>query len=182
VNQDAYLANGTTQTIALSAGWNWFSTYLDITLNDLKSALVETLPGTSITISSQTQSTVYNGSVWRGQLSTLDVAMMYKIMVNQSCELTLEGVPVNIAEHPVTISNGYNWIAFPLSQSMSLSNAFAGFAVSGDVVSSQTQNATYNGTVWRGTLGSGVLEPGKGYKYNSNAQGTRTFTFPIGTK
>ena len=65
---------------------------------------------------------------------------------------------------------------------MSLSDAFAGFAVNGDVVSSQTQNATYNGTVWRGTLGSGVLEPGKGYKYNSNAQETRTFTFPIGTK
>ena len=175
-------AQGITQTFDLSAGWNWCSFYVDITLDDLKSALVETLPGTSITISSQTQSTVYNGTEWRGQLSTLDVAMMYKIMVTQGCELTLEGMPVNAAEHPVTISNGYNWIAFPLSQSMILSNAFTGFAVSGDVVSSQTQNATYNGTVWRGTLGSGVLEPGKGYKYNSNAQETRTFTFPIGTK
>jgi len=65
---------------------------------------------------------------------------------------------------------------------MSLSDAFAGFAVNGDVVSSQTQNATYNGTVWRGTLGSGILESGKGYMYNSNAQGTRTFTFPISAK
>jgi len=166
------------QTFNLSAGWNWCSFYVDINLDDLKSALVETLPGTSITISSQTQSTVYNGSVWRGQLSTLDVAMMYKIMVTQGCELTLEGMPVNAAEHPVTISNGYNWIAYPLSQSMSLSNAFAGFAVSGDVVSSQTQNATYNGTIWRGTLGSGVLESGKGYKYHSNATEARTFTYP----
>jgi hypothetical protein len=94
----------------------------------------------------------------------------------------LEGVPVNAAEHPVTINNGYNWMAFPLSQSMSLSNAFAGFAVSGDVVSSQTQNATYNGSMWRGTLGSGVLEPGKGYKYHSNASETRTFTFPASAK
>jgi hypothetical protein len=169
-----------TQTIALSQGWNWFSTYLDITLDDLKNALVETLPSTSIKIKSQSNgSTSYNGSTWRGALNSLDVSQMYMISVSTDCEITLTGVPINPAEHPVTITNGVNWIAFPLSQSMTLSNAFAGFAVSGDKVKSQTTTGNYNGSLWRPSFS---LEPGKGYMYISNMQGTRTFTFPASAK
>jgi hypothetical protein len=169
-----------TQTIALSQGWNWFSANVEITLTDLENALVEALPSTSIKIKSQSNgSTSYNGRTWRGALNSLDVTQMYMISVNTDCEITLTGVPINPAEHTVTISNGVNWIAFPLSQSMTLSNAFAGFAVSGDKVKSQTSTGNYNGTSWRPNIS---LEPGKGYMYISNMQGTRTFTFPASAK
>ena len=51
----------TIETKSLAAGWNWFSTSCDITLDDLKAALVEALPGTySITIQSKAESTKYN--------------------------------------------------------------------------------------------------------------------------
>jgi hypothetical protein len=62
---------------------------------------------------------------------------------------------------------------------MTLSNAFAGFAVSGDKVKSQTTTGNYNGSLWRPNIS---LEPGKGYMYISNMQGTRTFTFPASAK
>jgi len=168
------------QTITLSEGWNWFSSNVDITLNDLKAALVAAVPGTSITIKSQSNgSTSYNGSTWRGALTTLDVSQMYMISVGADCEITLTGIPINPAEHPVTISHGVNWIAFPFNQSMTLSEAFAGFAVSGDKVKSQTTTGNYNGSLWRPSFS---LVPGKGYMYISNTPGTRTFIFPASAK
>ena len=163
------------QTINLVAGWNWWSTYVDITLADLKAALVAALPGTTITISSQNSgSTTYNGSTWRGQLSTLDVTQMYKIKTTADCQFVLTGEPLNPAEHPITIHNGTNWIGFPLNVSKSLSNAFAGFAVSGDIVRSKNGSATYT-NLWRGTLNT--LVPGQGYIYKSASSTTRVLSF-----
>jgi len=155
---------------------------VEIGLDELKAALIDALPGTNITIKSKNNgSTTYNGTTWRGQLNTLNVAQMYRISVSTDCEITLEGFRINPAERPITISYGANWIAFPFSQSMTVSNAFAGFAVSGDVVKSKNDGiATYNGTQWRGTLNT--LVPGQGYIYKSNVQGDRNFTFPASTK
>ena len=172
----------TEQTIVLSAGTNWFSTYVEITLDDLKAALVEALPGANnIVIQSKSQNTTYNGTRWRGQLNTLDVASMYKITVEDNCQISLTGMPINPAEHPITIAgNAVTWIGFPFATNMTIEDAFAGFAVSGDQVSAKGQNTTYNGTRWRGQLNT--LEPGKGYIYQSAASDNRTFVFPISTK
>ena len=169
------------QTIALAAGQNWFSTYVDITLNDLKAALVAAAPGTAITIQSQTNNTTYNPSNnrWAGRLTSLDLSQMYILIVENDCELTLEGMPINPADHPVTIANGSNWIAYPLNQEMTLTDAFAGFAVNGDGVQSQTQNSSYIRNRWQGQLSG--LTPGKGYLYNSSTSESRTFTFPTST-
>ena len=180
-DQDAYYANGVIQTTTLVEGNNWFSSHVEITMDDLKGALVEALPGSAIIITSQSSgSATYNGTRWRGNLSTMDVAQMYKISVEADCDITLTGTPVNPAEHPVAISNGSNWIAFPLSEPMTLSDAFAGFAVSGDMVTGQSGTATYNGTRWRGVIST--LEPGQGYVYTSGVAGIRTLTFPASVK
>ena len=166
------------QTVELSQGWNWFSSNVEITLDDLKAALVEVLPGTSITIKSRTQNVAYNPNNhrWTGQLNSFDVIQMYMIYVNTDCEITLTGMPINPAEHPVTINSGSNWIAFPLGESMSLSDAFEGFAVNGDKVKSRNSNSQYIRNHWSG--GVTTLVPGQGYMYISNTQETRTFTFP----
>ena len=171
-----------TQTVTLAAGTNWFSTNVEITLDDLKAALVEALPGTNITIKSRTKNIAYNPNNhrWTGQLTSFDVTQMYMISVSADCEMTLSGTPINPAEHPVTIQNGSNWIAFPFSENMAISNAFAGFAVNGDKVKSRNNNTQYLGNSWRGQLNT--LLPGQGYMYISNTQETRTFTFPISTK
>ena len=174
-----------TQTIALSAGVNWFSTNLEITMDDLKAALVAAAPaGNTIVITSQRNGmTTYNGSRWRGTLTTLDVAQSYRITVGADCEITLEGMPVDPAEHPITINSGANWIGFPLQENMTIATAFVGFAINGDAITSQREGmATYNGARWRGTLGNGSLKPGQGYIYKSAASESRVFIFPYGGK
>lgn len=171
----------TTQTVELSAGWNWFSPNVEITLEDLQDALVDALPNANaIMIKSKNGITTYNGDTWRGQLDSLDVTQMYRISVGTACEITLEGIPIIPAEHPVTIHNGVNWIGFPLSENMTLNDAFAGFVVAGDMVKSKNGVATYNGTDWRGSLDT--LESGQGYIYKSIVQEDRIFTFPVSTK
>ncbi len=167
----------TCQSIDLALGWNWFSTYLDITLDDLKTALVEAMPGSDISIKSQTQNISYNPNNhrWLGTLAW-DVAKMYAIKTSIPCEITLIGTPLNPSEHPITILNGANWIGFPFNASMTLANAFAGFAVNGDKIKSQTNNALYNGIRWQGQLNA--LDSGKGYIYISNSLEERTLTFP----
>ena len=169
------------QTISFYEGWNWTSFNIDITLDELKEALVAVLPGTAIMIRSHTQNTSYNPNTqrWSGSL-TWDVAKMYLINTAASCEITLEGTPINPAEHPIIIVNGVNWIAFPLRESMSISDVFAGFAVNGDKVKSQNNTGQYQGGSWRGQLNT--LEPGMGYMYISNTQGDRTLIFPTNNK
>ena len=170
-----------TQTVSLSSGYNWFSANVEITLEDLQAALVAALPGTTITINSQSDgSTTYNGVRWRGTLTTLDLSQMYMINVSANSEITLEGMPINSADHVITIHPDFNWFVFQLSQSMTLTDAFAGFVISGDMVTSQDGGSSTYTNRWRGTLET--LEPGKGYMYKSAATEDRTFTFPANAK
>ena len=168
-----------TQTLTLAVGANWVSFYVETNLDALKAALVEALPGTEITIQDAVSNTKYNpnNNRWTGQLRALDMAKMYKISVASSSEIELEGMPVDASTLTLTIKTGANWIAFPLSESMTIANAFVNFAQSGDKVQAQTNNASYNGARWSGQLRN--LEPGKGYIYQSAVAEDRTFTFPI---
>ena len=43
------------------------------------------------------------------------------------------------------------------------------------MIKNKTRSATYNGSIWRGSLGT--LEPGKGYIYWSNASEDKTLIF-----
>ena len=170
------------QTCMLTAGWNWWSTYVDITLDDLKAALVAALPGTSIKIKGKENNTAYNPNThrWQGSL-TWDLSQMYEIQTTSACEITLQGFLINPAEYPVTIMNGANWIGFPLNESMSLTAAFAGFAVNGDVIKSKEGTATYIRGRWQGQSLT-TLVPGQGYIYKSSQSGDRIHIFPASTK
>jgi hypothetical protein len=169
------------QTIALTEGWNWVSFNVEITLDDLKAALVDAAPaGTDITIKSKSQNTNYNhtNGRWTGRL-TWDLGQMYLIYVAGDCEIVLEGDPVDPADHPVTVlGNGQiTYIAFPLNESMTLTDAFNGFAVNNDIAKSKAGNSQYLRGGWRGTVFT-TLEPGQGYMYQSaSTAADRTFVF-----
>ena len=166
------------QTIALTSGVNWVSFNVDITLDDLKEALVESLPGddTEITIKSKTRSTRYQNGRWVGQLSGLDKTRMYLIMVGNDCEITLEGSRIDLTELTITIPLGANWIAYPYEESMSITNFFGLFPYNNDQVKSKRQSAKYRGGRWTGQLD--FMEPGHGYIYISEDTKVRTFIFP----
>ena len=163
----------TQQTVTLSTGWAWWSTYLDITLEDLETALGGNgafINGIDGTVS------YYEGYGWDGDEITLNPSKMYKINVGADCSFVLNGNVVNPADYTITIAPGNNWIGFPVNQSMSLSEAFVGFTpTQGDVIKSKTGSSMYTGNSWSGTF---ILEPGQGYIYKSKANSTKTFTFP----
>ena len=178
-----------TQTIELVAGWNWFSTNVEITLTDLENALVAAYPNASVNSliikSNGNGQAAWNPTAqrWIGGLNTMDLTQMYMIKVANAGEITLEGMPINTADHPIIITSGNNWIAFPLSESMTVTNAFAGFPVNGDVIKSNNGGqATWNSVAGGWIGGLTMLEPGKGYIYNSKASENKTFVFPISTK
>ena len=176
------IGNSSIQTIPLASGTNWFSPNVEITLNDLKAALVEALPdSTSITIKSKDGgSTIYNGSNWRGRLDSLDMIQMYMVTIPTSCEITLVGAPIVPAELPITIKNGVNWIAYPLTESRTLTDAFVEFVLSGDQVKSKDNGSSIYSDLWRGTLTT--LEPGLGYIFKSTDQSNRILIFPTSAK
>ena len=165
-----------TQTIALVAGVNWVSFNVETTMDDLRAALVAALPGTEITIKSQTQSCTYKNNRWTGPLKELDDARMYLIKTTATVQITLTGRLIDPAEQSVTIVNGSNWISYPFDTDMSVADAFAGFAVDNDLIKAQTTSATYKSNRWRGQLKT--LEPGCGYMYKSAASENRVFTYP----
>lgn len=177
LDQLAYTPSALIQTIPLSAGWNWVSVNVDITLPDLQNALVTALPNSQMLVKSQTQNSRYTGTIWRGTFD-LSATQMYKIYVPADCSITLGGAPLNLNGQSITIvGNGNTYIGFPYSQSKTVAEAFAGFTpVAGDMVKSQTGNARYTGSTWR-SQGLSTLEPGKGYIYLSASSDDRTLTF-----
>ena len=167
------------QTIDFVQGVNWFSTNVEITLNDLKAALLTALPETAITIKSKTQSAKYvvRTHSWNGTLDW-DIMQMYKILVPSACEITLVGLPINPAEYLITISSGSNWIGYPLAESMTVTAALVDFgAVNGEVIKSKTGSARYWNGSWRSN-GLDFLEPGRGYVYQSSTSSDRTLIYP----
>ena len=168
------------QVIELQEGTNWVSFYVNVTLDDLKAALVAALPAgnsTAITIQSQDQNVKYQRGRWVGQLAALDMAQMYKITVSSACEVSFEGTPIDPSTLSITINaNGNTWIAYPYNQSMTVTALFTGFAVNNDQVSSFTQSTKFRNNRWVGQLTT--LEAGQGYIYKTEATTPRTFTFP----
>ena len=174
------------QTVMLTQGWSWWSTNLDITLEELEDAIA-TAVGTSgtATIKSKNGSITYSNGHWRESGSTtmtLDIRQMYKIQTSTACQITLTGVPVNPAAYEITVTPGNNWIGFPCGESMSVTEAFSGLnPADGDVIKGMNGNARYSNGNWR-SQGLSILEPGQGYIYQSNATESKTFTYGMNAK
>ena len=173
-----------TQSIALASGWNWVSFNVEITLDDLKAAIKTANPGVRTIIKSKSNGQTMNtsGTSWTTQLSALDLSQMYEIKVANACTITVEGQPINPADHPATIHKGANWIAYPLNVDMLPKDAFDGFAERTDKVKSKFDGEATcinpSAGNWTGNLSSAGLKPGNGYIYTSKANGDKTFTYP----
>jgi hypothetical protein len=182
VDQEAFV-NFITQTIALASGSNYCSFAVEITLDELKAALKTAFPGTVITIKTKTKTTSYNPDRdrWSGSITDFNLGNMTIISVANAGEFTLQGMPVNPADHPITIKAGSNYLAFPLDVNMTPTQAFAGFAVNGDKLKSKGVTCPFNRGIWGNQIPN--LEPGKGYIYVGKAgEADRTFVFPTSSK
>ena len=166
-----------TVNLDLSEGWNWWSPTIEIELADLEAALGQN--GVSI-VSQDNQSVSFGSNGWSGDLTSLEVGMMYMIQTNAAINTTLSGAPVDPSSHPVTLEPGANWIGFIGTAPMSLNDALQGLTPT-DLDNVKTQNGAavyYQGKGWRGNVDT--LAPGQGFIYKSKAATNKTFTFPSG--
>ena len=168
------------QVIALKEGWNWMSLY--VTPDDMAPASVmsDALDILNI-INGPTSTFEYDPTLgWSGNLTAMDNASMYKLNAKAAGQTTVVGSPANVAATTISVKkNALTWIGYPPSFTLSPADAFAGLDPKGeDMVKSQDAFAVYSyaNAKWVGTLK--VMEPGKGYMYQSNATADNTFTYP----
>ena len=179
-----HLLNSYQQSIALQAGWNWFSTYIEASnpvalLQMLETALGE--KGLYIE-SSELLSTEYLDGEWIGDLEEVGITneQMYLIQTSAACTIELQGHPTNPANHVITIHPEWNWVGYPCSEEMTIAEALAGLVPEdGDQIESMEGYAEYLDGEW---LGLETLKPGKGFLYYSNSDVPKTFTFPVSAK
>ena len=93
------------QTIELEEGWNWWSTNLLITLDELKTALgshglkIEAQNGRYVTYNA-------NSNTWTGNLTSIEIGVMYKINTSSACTITVSAEVADPSEHAITIYRG----------------------------------------------------------------------------
>ena len=176
-------------TQPLSTGWNWYSTYIEQSVIDGLTMLENSLGSNGVRIQSKNNGYVdqfdYNGtSYWYGTLNALTNEQMYMVRTNTDCDASMTGSSASFSQHPITISNGWNWIGFPSNESISVSSALSGFTpeANDQIKSKNNGYSTYvvygSNALWYGTLNT--LEPGQGYMYKSNSTATKTLTYQGG--
>ena len=177
-------------TQTLNTGWNWYSTYIEQSGIDGLGQLENSIGVPNAVIRSKDNgyvcSSQSNGSVvWSGELASISNEEMVKIATMEACEATMVGQVAFPSNHPITINRGWNWIGFPCSERVSVSEALSGFTPqNGDVIKSINSYTTYysdaNYNMWYGTLN--ILEPGQGYMYGSKSNATKTLVYQTGSR
>ena len=163
------------ETIELVNNWNWWSTNLDITLEQLEAALGSN--GVKITAHNGDYAIYLSNGSWRGDIANFGVGNMYKIQTSAACSITVTGTPVNPADITVTLEPGANWIGVPFDHQVDIKDAFGpNFTpTNNDLVKDNAGNfATYRNGSWRGNV---TLQPGQGFIYQSKASSNKTLTF-----
>ncbi|MBQ8158786.1 MAG: chitobiase/beta-hexosaminidase C-terminal domain-containing protein [Prevotella sp.] len=151
----------TTMGYNFNEGWTWVSHNFE------QPVAVKEFAPTAELIVSQTEEAI-NDPVYglMGTLKELQPAQAYKVKVLATKENVLTGYEYNALSKSIDVTNGWNWIGYPISQTMTLDEAFAFFTpMEGDYVLGQDGFAEYVDGKWTGGLEG--LKPGKGYLFKS---------------
>ena len=170
------------QTVTLSQGWNWFSTYIEADPIELLDQLKASLGDNGLSIEANGLGTIYDGVEWFGDLDFEGIynEQMYLIQVSADCTIELQGTPVDPTLYEITINPGYNWIGFPSSVEVSVTDALADFeAEEDDQIEGPDGVSYYWGGEWQSDGVFETLVPGQGYFYYSNSITPKTLVFQL---
>ena len=169
-------------TEALAAGWNWWSTYIEQNGFNGLDMLENSLGESGIRIQSRNDgyTEYFESGLWYGSLQQIANEQMYMIHTNAACEAAVTGPIADVIDHPISLSSGWNWVGYPVEQSINLSNALSNLSPeANDMIKSRYGYSVYvvyqNNGFWYGTLNN--LEFGKGYMYKSNSEVGKTFVY-----
>ncbi len=162
VAEFSYTIKQTTLGLDLNEGWNWIS-------HNLESPVATAVIGeNAVRIVGQTEELVDDPAYGlTGNLSELNPTQAYKIQVSAATRHTLNGYEYNPAT-PFEVKTGWNWIGYPVSQTLSVAEAFASsIPDEEEYIVGQAGFAQYADGQWTGTLQT--LVPGSGYLYFSKS-------------
>ena len=173
-----YATNYIEQSTPLKKNWNWISVYVNNAIvENYIDDMFSSIGANGITIKDNESVSSYNKAEgwWLGDIEYLNNASMYKVKMEVADTLVMNGVEDR--ETVVEISNGWNWIPYLRSFTLSLDDAFASAEPArNDQIKGQDGFAMYNGTAWSGTLKA--LTPGKGYLYLSKSNDDKSINYP----
>ena len=173
-----YATNYIEQSTPLKKNWNWISVYVNnANVDNYIDEMFSSIGANGITIKDNENLSSYNKTYgsWFGDIEYLNNASMYKVKMEVADTLVMNGVEDR--ETVVEISNGWNWIPYLRSFTLSLDDAFASAEPArNDQIKGQEGFAMYNGTAWSGTLKA--MTPGKGYLYMSKSNDDKSFNYP----
>lgn len=176
------------QLIPINQNWNWIAFGVDPQSHYLDHVFADYAEWMMI-IKSRTAYNDYNGAQWwDGTLTAAKANEMYKLKIDR-LPTTQQSEPNSLlavsgrqlkddAERAVTLTEGWNWIAYTPLTTMTVGEALAAAnPQQGDIVKSQTAVAIYGSYGWEGSLKA--LEGGRGYLYYSTDGQTKSFVYPM---
>ena len=174
------------QVITFETKWNWVSHYVvGNTDSDILAQLQNGLGAYGVQIKNQNYFTDYGtdpqgNTGWFGPLSNTSVTDMYKVNTSlasgESLPIQLTGAVVDPTQYPIEFAVNWNYIGYPLNESVNVETVFSGFAENGDYIKSRDQFAEYYDGMWWGDLRS--MNPGEGYMYQRSTAETFTYSYP----
>ena len=149
----------------MQEGWTWISHNFESAISPSELAFDEGV----LRILSQSQEVIRDPQLGMvGTLTSLSAYESYKVeTTRETARQRLSDVAWNPTT-PINLVAGWNWLGYPISQTMSVDEAFAATeAETLDVVVGQNGFAQFDGEKWVGTLE--IMSPGKGYMYRSQS-------------
>ncbi len=149
----------------MDEGWTWMS-------HNFESAVAAAALAADENVSrilSQTQEVVRDPELgMTGTLTALSAQESYKVETTAPTgRVRMSDVALNPAT-PISLTAGWNWLGYPVDQTMSVDEAFANTEVETlDFIVGQNGFAQYDGEKWTGTLET--MSPGMGYMYQSRS-------------
>lgn len=176
---------GVTQSTQLAAGWNWWSTFIEMDGVDGLTLLENGLDENGMIIKSPNGNYLEYYSEWEmwwGNDFAIENTSMYEIKTNAACALPIAGIRATPSSHPITIRPGWNWIGYTANTGLTTEMALSSLTPSeDDIIQSRLGFSQY----WPGFGFWGSIEtmsPGNGYKYRSNDTENQTLVYPSGNR
>ena len=176
------------QHISLNTGWNWISTYLDLTATGgaLTSCMSAALPWTEDDIiknPNTRQFAAYDeqSDSFVGSLTNLHFSQMYMFYAANGNTMRISGEQLAEDSMKINVRGDGQWSPLPclLDQRISVTDALADYyqkAGVGDMIKSHNRFATFSADKrWVGDLTT--LQPGEGYLFRRMAPGTKEIAF-----
>lgn len=150
----------------MEEGWTWISHNFESGVSPSVLASDESVSR----ILSQTQELIRDPQLGLvGTLTEMTAPESYKVETTAAtARQRLSDVAWNPAI-PISLNAGWNWLGYPIGQTMSVNEAFATTDVETlDVIVGQNGFAQFDGENWVGTLET--MSPGMGYMYQSQSE------------